>query len=77
MIVHGDMDAQVSMVDAQALANAMPQASFVVLSGGTHTLKQAADKKAAFATYSDPTIPLHPDLVPAIVEAIDKAASVR
>ena len=77
VIVQGDMDAQVSMVDAQALANAMPQARFVVLSGGTHTLKQAADKKAAFATYSDPTIPLHPDLVPAIVDVIGKTEVAR
>lgn len=77
VILQGDLDAQVSMVDAQALSYAMPQASFVVLPGGTHTLKQAVDNKTAFATYSDPTIPLHPDLVPAIVGAIDEYTPAR
>lgn len=51
--------------DADLLAEALPQAESVALPGGTHILKaQLPDRP--FATYRDPSLPLHPDLIRAI-----------
>lgn len=65
LILQGDADIQVTMRDADLLADAFPQARRITLSGGTHILKaQIPDRP--FATYRDPSLPLHPDLLPAI-----------
>lgn len=66
LILQGDADIQVVMQDAGHLAEALPRAESVILPGGTHILKtQIPDRP--FATYRAPTLPLHPDLIPAIV----------
>lgn len=66
MIVQGLTDAQVSIEDAQRLAQAKPSAQLTVIDDMCHTLKQAAEKDFSTQTaqYSDPTVPLHPALVP-------------
>ncbi|WP_299820416.1 alpha/beta fold hydrolase [uncultured Roseibium sp.] len=73
LIVQGDADIQVRMVDADLLQTALPQAQQLVLSGATHMLKADVAGQPA-ATYTDPTLPLHEDLVPGIVRFLDGVA---
>ncbi|WP_246022339.1 alpha/beta hydrolase [Pararhodobacter zhoushanensis] len=65
LIVQGGADSQVRAEDAQALAQAMPQADQLDLPRATHMLKpdQPGDP---LATYRDADIPLDPALVPGI-----------
>ena len=72
LIVQGDADMQVTLADADRLAAALPQARRIDLAGGTHMLK-AAVEGAPSATYRDPTLPLHPDLLPGIVAFLTSA----
>ena len=69
LIVQGEADVQVRPQDAALLAAAMPQASLVVVPGATHMLKADVPGQP-FATYTDPKLPLHPAVVPAIVDSI-------
>jgi pimeloyl-ACP methyl ester carboxylesterase len=66
LIVQGDDDLQVGSIDADLLEHAMPQAQRLDLSGATHVLKVSVEGDP-FATYTDPTLPLHVDLLPGIV----------
>jgi len=72
LILQGDSDIQVGGHHAALLANAMPQAKTRMLAGATHMLKQSVDGDP-LATYRDPTLPLHPDLVAAIVDFVQSA----
>ncbi len=64
MIGHGSTDIQVSLVDAQALSAARPEAQLVLWEGVNHVLKLApADRAGNIATYGDPTLPLAPGVV--------------
>lgn len=72
LILQGDADLQVRPRDAELLGNAMHQAERVPLPGGTHLLKADIAGKP-LATYTDPTLPLHEDLVPAILRFLDSA----
>ena len=83
LVIHGDADLQVPPSEGDALAAARPDALRLVLPGMTHTLKQAipqaeaespeAFAAASLATYADPSLPLHPGLVPAITEFVLQA----
>ena len=66
LIVQGDTDLQVKPRDADLLADAMPHAVRVDLPGATHMLKMDVFG-SPLATYSDPALPLHPELIPSIV----------
>jgi pimeloyl-ACP methyl ester carboxylesterase len=72
LIVQGDSDAQVLIRDAELLAAAMPQAQSLGLRGGTHMLKVAVPG-VPLATYTDPSLPLHEDLIPAITHFVAEA----
>lgn len=64
MIGQGTTDLQVGLTDANALAAARPDARLTIWEGVNHLLKLApADRAANTATYSDPTLPLAPDVV--------------
>ncbi|HYC73455.1 alpha/beta hydrolase [Brevundimonas sp.] len=63
MIGQGLTDIQTSETDARALAAARPDATLVLWEGVNHLLKIApADRAANLATYSDPALPLAPDV---------------
>ncbi|MEO1191508.1 MAG: alpha/beta fold hydrolase [Pseudomonadota bacterium] len=68
MIVQGTSDLQVTLADAERLARAQPAASLLPLADTSHMLKPVAGPGLAanLATYSDPSMPLAPDLVPAL-----------
>lgn len=66
LIVNATADIQLRAADADALAQAMPQAQTLTLEGGTHMLKADVPGQP-MASYLDPTLPLHPDLVPGLL----------
>jgi len=71
LIVQGTSDLQVGMPDAHRLAAANPHATLTVIDGMNHVLVDApADRAGNFATYVDPALPLHPQLIPAIAPMI-------
>ena len=71
LIIQGDNDLQVGVDDAKALAAANPGSRLVIVPGMTHVMKLAAkDLPSNFKTYIDPTLPVAPEVVPAIVEFV-------
>lgn len=70
LILQGDRDIQVRVLDAGNLAAAMPQAEKRILPGMTHMLK--ADRPGQpFASYTNPLLPLDSGLLPAMVGFLD------
>jgi pimeloyl-ACP methyl ester carboxylesterase len=68
LIVQGTTDIQVGVDQAQALKAARPDAALVIVPGMNHVLKAVpADAPDPVASYGDPSLPLHPQLAPAIV----------
>jgi uncharacterized protein len=74
LIIGGGRDIQVSLADAEALAKAQPNAEKIIIDNMSHTLKSVStgDRAANMATYSNPSIPIHIELVKA-VESFVKA----
>ena len=74
LIVQGGRDIQVTEADARALKAADPVAQLVVIPAANHVFRAAAsaDRIAQLRLYTDPTIPIVPELTPAIVEWIKK-----
>ena len=71
LIVQGTTDIQVGVEDAKQLAAAKPDAKFLLIDGMNHILRAAPiDRAANIATYSQPALPLKPELVPALVTFI-------
>lgn len=72
LIVQGDRDLQISLADAQALHGAQPNARLAILPGVTHALKRVAgdDRAANMATYTDPALPIAPEVVAAIADFV-------
>ncbi len=68
LVVHGDADIQVNTADFLPLqAGAGAQASRVIPEMN-HVFKEINDPEDQMASYSDPSYPLHPQLIPALVE---------
>jgi pimeloyl-ACP methyl ester carboxylesterase len=68
LIVQGTTDIQVDAGQAQALKAARPDAVLAIIPGMNHVLKDVAvDPQHPLASYGDPSLPLHPQLAPAIV----------
>lgn len=64
LVVQGTTDIQTSMTDAKALAAGYPSARFLQVDGMNHVLKNAPPGRAEQMTvYSDPTIPVVPQLI--------------
>ncbi|MGE7690150.1 alpha/beta hydrolase [Lysinibacillus sp. NPDC097214] len=71
LIIQGTTDIQVVATDAEALKKGKPDAKLVYMDGMNHVLKNApADRAKNLATYSDPSLPLHKELLPAIQQFI-------
>jgi len=62
LVLQGDADIQVGKQDAELLTQAFPQVEQVILKDATHMLKTDVPGKP-LATYTDPSIPLHADLL--------------
>jgi alpha-beta hydrolase superfamily lysophospholipase len=73
LIVQGTTDMQVDAGQAQALKAARPDAGLAIIAGMNHVLKEvAADSQHPLASYGDPALPLHPQLMPAIISFLRK-----
>jgi hypothetical protein len=71
LIVHGSTDIQVSEVDANMQKGGNFGSELVIIEGMNHILKVAPDdKEENTKTFFNPKLPLHPDLIPAIVEFV-------
>lgn len=74
LILQGTTDLQVSEGDAQALFNANNKSEYHLIKGMNHILKAAEeDRDKNIATYSNPDLPLKPELVINIVNFINAA----
>jgi len=63
LIIQGTLDAQVPVGDAELLARAEPKAKLLMIEGMNHVFKRtAADQAAQRASYSDPNLPVAPEL---------------
>ncbi|MFJ7735725.1 alpha/beta hydrolase [Lysinibacillus sp. NPDC097287] len=67
LIVQGTNDIQVTVTDAEILKKAKEDATLLNVEGMNHVLKDApTDRAGNIATYANPKLPLHPELLPAI-----------
>jgi pimeloyl-ACP methyl ester carboxylesterase len=65
LVVQGTTDIQIGIPDARILAAARPGTRLARIEGMNHILRQAPlDRAANVATYRNPTLPLHPALIP-------------
>ena len=73
LILQGEHDIQVEPGNANILAGANKKASMRMIDGMNHVLKVVEEERAAnFAAYSDPSLPVAPDLVQEMVRFILK-----
>jgi uncharacterized protein len=78
LITQGTTDLQVPVAEAEALKQAKPEAKLKTIENMNHVLKLVPlDRKQQIDSYSDPTLPVAPELVEAIAEFIDSQASQR
>jgi pimeloyl-ACP methyl ester carboxylesterase len=72
LIIQGLRDIQVSEADARALKAAQPAAKLVLIPAANHVYRATTtdDRLVQLKLYVDPTIPVVPELVPAIAEWI-------
>jgi hypothetical protein len=72
LIVQGARDIQVTEADAKALKMAQPAATLFVIPAANHVYRAAEseDRMAQARLYTDPSIPLVPELAPKLAEWI-------
>lgn len=72
LIVQGALDIQISEADARALKAAQPAAKLVVIPWANHVFRAAenTDRMTQLKLYTDPTLPIVPELTPAIADWI-------
>lgn len=75
LVIQGTHDVQVSSTDATLLA-AAPRAKLLTIDGMTHVLKAGPEDKTAQANtvYSDPALPIVPQVVSAIAQYVREAS---
>jgi len=67
LIVQGTTDVQVSLADAKRLVEGNPGARLLLIDGMNHVLKTVPNERdKQVSSYSDPTLPVNPELVSAI-----------
>ncbi|WAS99274.1 alpha/beta hydrolase [Nannocystis punicea] len=68
-IVQGTTDIQVSVVDAQLLAMAAPEAELMIFEGMNHVLKAARlDELSQWEAYTNPSLPVVPALIDGVAD---------
>jgi len=77
LIVQGTTDIQIPTGEAEVLKAANPAAQVALLDGMNHILKEVREQAKQVASYSDPTLPLHPQLGPAVTAHILQRAELR
>lgn len=76
LVVQGGRDVQVPEDDARILADAAPQAELAILPEVNHALKTVPSDGLAenIATYSDPDLPIAPEVVEAVADFVTRIA---
>jgi uncharacterized protein len=74
LIVQGDKDIQVDLEEANRLMKASKNGNLLVVANMNHVLKtiKGNEVQENYAAYSNPDLPVHPDLVKGIVDFIHK-----
>ena len=74
LILQGTMDIQVKITDFDLLAKANPSAQKMLIPDMNHVLKSISttDKTAQIATYTNPDLPVHPQLTETIFQFLGK-----
>ncbi|WP_066548095.1 MULTISPECIES: alpha/beta hydrolase [unclassified Sphingomonas] len=74
LVIAAERDIQVPPTDGEALAGAKPGAVLVRVADANHVLKRVTsdDRAANLATYADPSLPVVPEIVDAIVAFVGK-----
>lgn len=73
LIIQGDLDLQVSVNDAEILMNGNNNKQLAIIEGMNHVLKKVTDdRQSNKASYNDPNLPLHSDLIFSIVSFLKK-----
>lgn len=72
LIVQGTRDIQVGVDQAELLAKANTKARKIMIENMNHVLKtcDTTEQQKQMATYTDPKLPLHKELLPAIIDFI-------
>lgn len=71
LIVQGTTDLQTTVKDAELQHEGKPDAELAIIEGMNHVLKVAPEEKEEnMKTYYNPSLPLHPDLLPRLVKFI-------
>ena len=70
LVVSGSTDIQILAADAKRLGDANPKAKVVTIEEMNHVLKSVKEtnRPVQLPSYSDPSLPLHPKLIPTLVE---------
>ena len=78
LIVQGTTDVQVSVEEARLLARANPKAKLLLIEGMNHVLKAVpTDMTKQMASYSDPALPVIPELISAVSRFLNESAGRR
>jgi len=73
LIIQGTTDIQVNVDEARGLKTAKPDSELVLVSGMNHVLKMVGDNRPnQMASYSDPTLPIAPEVPRAIAAFVQK-----
>jgi hypothetical protein len=71
LIVQGTTDMQITVEDAKLLSSARPDAKLLIIENMNHIMKEAdGDRQKNLATYSNPDLPLKPELLQGLLEFI-------
>jgi pimeloyl-ACP methyl ester carboxylesterase len=78
LIVQGTTDIQVGVEEARLLARANPKAKLLLVEGMNHVLKAVpTDMAKQIASYSDPALPVIPELVSGVSRFLNESAGRR
>jgi alpha-beta hydrolase superfamily lysophospholipase len=73
LVIGGSTDLQVPAEAATQLAKMNKRATLKIISEMNHVLKKApSDRKSNLATYNNPNLPIHEDIIPILVNFIQK-----
>lgn len=74
LIVNGTKDFQVSEQDAEALSASYPEADVKIIENMNHVFRsvESEDLLVNSKTYNEPLRPIHPELIPAIIQFLNK-----
>jgi pimeloyl-ACP methyl ester carboxylesterase len=78
LIVQGTTDLQTTLGDAKRLADGNPAAKLLLIEGMNHVLKTVGnEREKQVASYSDPKLPVAPELVSGISGFVNKSGTIR